>query len=252
MSKSLVRWTSCVAALTVALFVGQARAADLPVKSRPLAPVPAPAWSWTGFYIGAHGGGGWGTAEASLDLGSLGFPGLTGTLPLTSQGVNGYLAGVQLGYNYQMGNIVLGIEGDFSWADINGDGPCLVVITCSAKTNWIGDITGRLGFTIDRLLVYIKGGYAWADTDYSANLALGPIAISTSASDTRSGGLLGGGVEYAFMPNWTAKLEYNYIDFGNETLIFPITIPVIPLTINPAVDIDHRIHVVKVGVNYKF
>jgi outer membrane immunogenic protein len=233
--------------------IGSAQAADLPV--RPVAPhyvAPAPVWSWTGFYIGGHGGAGWGTEQANLDISSLGAGGVTGTFPVADVGTNGFLGGVQAGYNWQWNSVVFGIEGDFTGGDINGTSPCLVgFLNCTAKTNWIGDITGRLGLANDRMLIYIKGGWAWAHTDYDASLAIGPLSIAGSASATHDGGLIGAGVEYAFTPNWTAKVEYNYMDLGTNNITFPITAGG-GAGITPTINVDERIHLIKVGVNYKF
>jgi len=248
-------------------FLGMAQAADLPVKSSPYI-APAPVWSWTGFYIGGHVGGGWGTTSSTLN--SLGtpfpLPPGFGTGALSNLSSSGILGGVQLGYNYQISPLfVLGVEGDFSWADINGDGPCSVQLpffipvafSCGGTANWIGDITGRVGLAHDRLLVYLKGGWAWSDNDYnvSGTIPIGPgVSVNGSASSTRSGGLLGFGIEYAFTQNWTAKIEYNYIDFGTDTITVPTSVTGLGggLNLSPSVAIDERINLVKVGVNYKF
>src|SRR5450755_3246950 len=103
-----------------------AMAADLALKAPPPAPPPP---SWAGFYIGVNGGAGWATAANAINLGGLGV-GIAGTLPLYSQGLNGYLAGGQIGYNYQSENFLVGVEGDGDWSNIKGTTPCLVVFTC--------------------------------------------------------------------------------------------------------------------------
>lgn len=238
-------------------------AADLPFKAQP-APLPAPIYSWTGLYLGAHGGAGWGTIESSVDIGAtlagLGIPGLAATLPVSSHNINGFLAGGTLGYNYQMGNFLVGLEGDISWADIDGTGPCLVAFACTTKVNWMADVTGRIGvLATERLLVYAKGGVAFANTDYtfgnSFSAGGATIALTGKLNDTRVGGLFGFGAEYAFMPRWTAKVEYNYMDFGTERYNFPLTASVTgvpPATFNAVTDIDQVVHTMKVGVNYKF
>lgn len=158
--------------------IQSASAADLPVKAPPPM-VAAPFISWTGFYLGGHVGSGWGTTEASLDsLTVAGVPALlgTGSFPLASAGRNGFIGGVQAGYNWQVAPyLVVGVEGDFSWSDIKGTAPCGPsfggggVIFCHAKDNWIGDITGRIGVTVDHALLYLKGGWAWQDTDYTVS-----------------------------------------------------------------------------------
>ena len=243
-----------LAILGAVAFIGTAQAADMPIKAAPYAPAP-PVWSWTGFYIGAHGGAGWGTESATLDVGSLGIGGVTGTFPIGQTSTSGFLGGGQIGYNWQWNSIVLGIEGDFSGADISGSSACAIgLLNCKATTNWVGDITGRLGFAHDRMLVYLKGGWAWANTDYDANLALAGLSISGSASDTHSGGLLGAGIEYAFLPHWTAKIEYNYIDLGSDTFAFPVTASAggAAITVTPNISVEEKINIMKFGVNYKF
>lgn len=240
-----------------------AQAADLPFKAQPALP-PAPILSWTGLYLGVHGGAGWGTVESSVDIGAtlagLAIPGLAATLPVSSHNINGFLAGGTVGYNYQMGNFVLGVEGDISWADIKGTGPCLVAFNCTTKVNWMADVTGRIGvLATERLLVYAKGGVVFADTDYTFGNSFSAGGVTTALTgklnDTRVGGLFGFGAEYAFMPRWTAKAEYNYMDFGTERYNFPVTASVTgvpPATFNAVTDINQVVHTMKVGVNYKF
>jgi outer membrane immunogenic protein len=242
-----------------ALTFGAAQAADMSVPFK-AAPMLAPAWSWTGFYIGANFGAGWGTTEASANLGPLGAvlgTPVVATLPVTSQTLNGFVGGFQAGYNWQFGSWVLGLEGDFDWSGLEGTAPCLVVLACNVKHEWFADITGRLGVVaIDKALIYVKGGVVWADNKTSAGNAatIGGLAIAanTSANNTLTGGLLGLGAEYGFLPNWSAKLEYNFMDFGKTTTNYTIittpaaAIPAIPVTTNDFV------HVIKGGINYRW
>ena len=144
-----------LATTSLSLFAAQGvSAADLGIKAPPLAP-PLP--TWTGFYLGGHVGAGWGTIESEANAGPaitaiVGSPiGLS--IPVSSQGVNGFLGGVQGGYNWQTGIVVLGVEGDFTWTGIEGNAPCIVLFNCRAKTDWMADITGRLGVTVDKALV---------------------------------------------------------------------------------------------------
>lgn len=248
--------------------VQSASAADLPVKAAPPVAYVAPI-NWTGFYFGGHVGSGWGTTEASLDsLTVSGFPVLppgTGGFPLASAGRNGFIAGVQAGYNWQLSPfLVVGLEGDFSWSDVKGTSPCGpgfggTVFSCRAEDNWIGDITGRIGVTVDHALLYLKGGWAWQDTDYtvsSVSFGGGPGLLAT-ASNTHDGGLLGAGVEYQFMQHWSAKIEYNYIDFRSNhvnaigTAPFgPCAAPTCPLAATATV--TEPLHLIKAGFNYRF
>jgi outer membrane immunogenic protein len=257
------RYVSALLASTaIAIAATQmASAADLPVKSRYVPPPAPPPFSWTGFYIGGHGGAGWGTAESTLtgiDVGGFSVSGLN--VPWSSHNINGWLAGATVGYNWQVNPwLVLGIEGDWTWADLEGTTPCGVanIFGCKTKVNWTADLTGRVGFAVDRALIYAKGGVVWADTDYSFNFLGSSIPgfdISGSTSDTRVGGMLGAGIEYAFLPNWSAKIEYNFMDFGTASESLPVTISGVggapPITAHA--DINQQIHVVKIGVNYRF
>ncbi len=231
-------------AILSALITGSALAADMAVKAPMYA--PAPAYSWTGFYVGAHVGGSWGTTDAALD------PGLFGpfSIPLGSGTTNGLLGGGQIGYNYQVGGFVLGVQGDIAAIDNKGSvhpifffGPASLA---SAKSNWLATVTGRVGgVVLDKILVYVKGGGAWLNRDYS--LTDPGFPISVSQNNTRFGWTLGLGTEYAFNRNWTGFVEYDYLDFGNKSIAFtnPFVAPV-PVTIGD------RLHVVKAGVNYKF
>ena len=131
---------------------------------------------------------------------------------------------------------------------------------------WIGDITGRVGVTVgDRGLVYIKGGAAWADTNYTAgqNLTVGGLGaagvVNGSVSNTRFGGVLGAGIEYGFMPGWSAKLEYDYFDFGKTNLNMPMTATGAIAGVgggtarfNLPINVNQQVHTIRVGANYHF
>ena len=201
-----------------------ASAADLPIRKAP--PPPPPVFSWTGFYVGAHLGGAWGTTEVTLTsaVSRRLPPDVLGgfSISVSQTQTNGFLGGVQGGSNWQFALwAVIGVEAQFSWTDLKGTSPCVVVLACSTDHDWITTLAGRFGVTYDRLLLYVKGGVAWSKATYSATLNLGPIIASTSVSDTRSGWMFGTGLEYAFWGNWSAKIEYNYINFRNEDYNFP-------------------------------
>jgi outer membrane immunogenic protein len=218
-------------------------------------PLKAPAYiappsNWSGFYIGINGGAGWGTAASSVDLDALGLGGgVTGSIPIASHELNGFLGGGQIGYNWQSGNVVFGVEGDADWADIEGTAPCIVVLSCSAKINWTADATARLGvLPMSNVLVYVKGGVAWAGVNDNLS-AFG--LVSGSLSTTKTGGLLGIGTEYLFAPHWTAKIEYNYTDFGSHSDSFTITEAGVG-SITVPVSTTLQLHTVKAGINYHF
>ncbi len=222
-------------------------AADMPVKARGVSPVPY-ALNWTGFYVGAHVGAGWGTSEQSnYTVGG-------GPVPAGNDqvNVNGFLGGLQGGYNYQMNPwLVVGVEGDITWTDIKGTNGCLAPIVgglnCGGKAKWTGDVAARLGFASGNALFYVKGGIAWVNADYTISRVPAPLSATTNT--TRAGALLGMGVEYAFDRNWTAKLEYNYIDLQNKTISYNTT-PIFGAV--ATADSRTNINLVKFGVNYRF
>jgi len=167
------------------------------------------------------------------------------------------LAGGQIGYNWQFNSWLLGIEADGSWADIEGSGICnstVFFLNCSAKTDALFTVTGRVGFAADKALVYFKGGYAAAHDQFTiSNVALPPLgtAFSSSLTDWRDGWTIGMGLEYMFMPAFSAKVEYDFMDFGTTRYNFPATTGILPATFTNWDD-QQRLHVMKFGVSYHF
>jgi outer membrane immunogenic protein len=184
-----------------------ARAADLPtVKGPPPAPAPAyVSYSWTGFYIGGQLGGAWNDSSWSTAPGMLPFPafGTPGS---------GFLYGGQAGYNYQIGQFVLGAEGDLSGLALTGDNQCsnAVGTTCQTTQDWLGSIRARAGFAIDRLLIYGDGGVAFTDYHFAETVGV----LQSWGRGSWTGWTLGLGAEYALTDHITAGVEYNYYDFG--------------------------------------
>jgi outer membrane immunogenic protein len=239
----------CVAAAALSV---SANAADLAVKARP---APDPVWSWTGFYIGGHVGAGWGTTETTLTSFSGGPPGAF-DVPIAQNSRSGFLGGGQVGYNYQSGWAVFGVQGDIAGMDVKGTTPCISTIACTSKSDWLATVSGRVGGVIgDRTLVYIKGGGAWLHTNQSATVSagiggIGGITQLTSASSTSAGWLLGMGTEYAFSRNWTGFLEYDYMDFQAKNVALPLGVLAPGAVINASV--VNKLSIAKAGVNYKF
>jgi outer membrane immunogenic protein len=211
-----------------------ARAADIPPQV-PTARAPAVylplAFNWTGFYIGAHGGWGW----ARFRGGSLG----------TTDTVNGdgALGGGQLGFNYQVGSWVFGGEADMSYADIKhreeffgGFG--------QAKIDRLTTAAARIGYAFDRTLLYGKFGGAWTREKWDFGLLGG----TATASENRAGWLAGVGLEHAITNNWSAKIEYNYLDMGTRTVNLATAGG---LATTPA-NVGLSVQTVKLGVNYRF
>lgn len=214
-----------------------ANAADMPVKAPP-APAPPPAFSWTGFYLGGEVGGVW--SHGSL------FDSLHGFDVSTSH--NGFIGGGDVGFDYQFNTFVVGIESNFDWTSLSATGAGVVVpgvgtLQGSANTKSIVTVAGRFGLAWNQLLFYGKAGVGWVDnTATITNLTTGG---SVSASNTRAGGLLGAGAEWAFNPNWSAKVEYNHINLDSFTFSGPI-FPGDTWTAHRNVD------TLMVGLNYRF
>jgi outer membrane immunogenic protein len=246
MRKLIVAWFG-IAALAAAL--RPAAAADLPMIYRPQQTYVI--FTWTGFYFGVHGGGGWGQKEVTAAPFPVGG-GINFVQSAVTANPSGWIAGAQIGANYQVGSWVFGFEADGGGADLSGNATCshslvgIVTVTanCSAKVNSLGTVAGRLGIALDRMLVYGKGGGAWANDQYQLNSAL----LAFNANETRWGWMVGAGVEYSFTDTWSAKIEYNYLDFGTRAIRFTDTTGLFNLDTN----ISERIHVVKAGINYRF
>jgi outer membrane immunogenic protein len=253
----------CVA--TAALLAGLAQtasAADLPFKA---APAVAPAgYDWSGLYVGGHVGGGWSSNDFSDPaLGIIGT--LLGVPAVQTTNSSGFLGGIQGGWNYQIGRLVVGTEVDLSWADINGTSstsfaPLIAPGTSfnrslTANTDWTGSATVRLGYARDHWMFYSKGGAAFAHTAYTDNWTATAGAVTVpffagTGAQTRVGWTLGTGVEWAFLNNWSAKLEYDYMDFGSKTV--PINGSVGPIPLSFSVVNSQAISEVKLGLNYRF
>ncbi|MBN8982474.1 MAG: porin family protein [Rhizobiales bacterium] len=167
------------------------------------APMVAPAFTWTGFYLGAHGGYGWGRMTGSDPA---------GVMPDSTVDTKGGVAGGQIGYLYQIGALVLGVEGSYAWADIK-QSMALGAGTATVKNDYIATVAGRAGYALDRALIYGKGGVAFTRDMADATDGLGG---SSTGRFSRTGYVVGGGLEYAFLPNWSARVEYNYLGFGSQ------------------------------------
>jgi outer membrane immunogenic protein len=217
-------------------------AADLPTKA-PIFAAQA-TYNWTGFYLGAHVGAGW--ASDVWDASS--FINLGEPLHLGAGSASGFLGGVQAGVNYQIDAMVFGLEADASWAQISGEA-CNTIqgaVHCTSAANRFGTVTGRFGIAADRALVYLKGGAAWLHDEHTLSI-LG--ALDTTVSGNRWGWTAGAGIEYALTRNWSAKLEYDFMDFGTQQHLFVTTLVG---TLNSTIAVKEQIQTAKFGLNYKF
>jgi outer membrane immunogenic protein len=199
--------------------LGQAAfAADLAQRVEPLAPVPyLPAFSWTGFYLGGELG--WLKTDPKYTTGAL----LLGAPFVVTSGSdkNGLSYGILAGYNYQVGQLVLGMEadvqgwtvGEIRYTAITGD-------FLTAHSKWGGSIRGRLGFAADRALLYVAGGAAFVSTETSIPFT----GISVGGNDVRVGWTVGAGVDYAITNDWFTGLEYRYSQYETKSFVYPIPI----------------------------
>jgi outer membrane immunogenic protein len=218
----------CSALIGLMALTGTAAAADL------ARPVPAPyykappayvAYNWSGFYVGINGGGAWGTSKWDLNGG---------------RNISGGLVGGTVGYNYQFGQAVFGVEGDIDWADINGTSSnATCPFGCKTSDSWLATVRGRLGYAADRFMPFVTGG-----------LAVGDIRAQTpgfgTQSDTNAGWTLGGGLEAALSQNWTVKAEYLYVDLGKMNC---------GLNCGGGLTTDNvtfHTNILRAGLNYKF
>jgi outer membrane immunogenic protein len=212
--------------------LGQASAADMgrPVYRTPPQPVyVAPVYNWTGFYAGANGGYGWGNTNWSA-LGS-------------NFDTSGGLFGGQLGYNWQFGQFVYGLEGDIDWSDIHGNSfvnafaGCAGNV-CTTRNNFLSTARGRVGYALDRWLPYVTGGLAVGNIETTT-------PFTTGVNQTNAGWTIGAGLEYALAPNWTAKVEYLYVNLGSTSCGGACGFPL-------GNNIDFTTNVVRGGVNFHF
>jgi outer membrane immunogenic protein len=210
------------------LFAGSSLAADMaarmPMKAPPLV---SPAINWSGFYIGAMGG--FAHEDAT-------------TVNGVDLSLQGGFAGGTLGYNWQFGQWVVGLEADAAWADIKESATALGIALDVRVRSW-GTARGRVGMAFDTVLLYATGGYAWMDN--SIDIAIPALLLSVSDSNVHHGWTVGAGIEWMFAPKWSFKAEYLYRDFGSENY-FNTALP--PGFASGSI----AFHSGQVGVNYHF
>ena len=255
------------AVMVTAALTAPGWAADLGARTFTKAPALAPVSNWSGLYVGGNLGYGWG--DGNTDFSFLPSPEAfelnNSTLGARSTGVTG---GAQLGYNWQIGSLVTGLEADIQGSDIKGSArgtPTVVgtaipvpafVLSSEQKLSWFGTVRGRLGVTVTPdLLLYGTGGLAYGHVDASANTQGFDTGVLTlefpaSVSKTKVGWTAGAGAEWMFARNWSAKLEYLYVDLGSESAIGDLTPG------NPVFKVGYnwrfRENIARVGVNYHF
>ena len=241
-------WLAAVGVMALGV-AAPASAADLAPrpynKAPPPAPYVAPIYDWTGFYIG--GNGGWGESHNCVD-----FFDRTG-LDFASgcRGRSGGLVGGQLGYRWQSGYWVFGLEAQGDWADLSNTRISLInpAFSTQTKTDGIGLFTGQIGYAWNASLLYFKGGAAVTSNRFSIldTLSGGELA---AASSTRWGGTVGVGWEYGFAPNWSVGVEYDHLFMGNANNSFSVVNPISAAFLNDRVTQD--VDLVTLRFNYRF
>ena len=215
-------------------FAAPAAAADLPARTYTKAPAytaPQAVYNWTGFYIGGNIGGAFAGGNSLEGSGGR------------------FMGGVQGGADYQFANNwVIGAEAQYDWLSNNNNGgvtfPAGTLVT--ANTNQIGSVTGRLGYAWGPTLLYAKGGYAFRDNSLGVTDGAGtPLAFATTGNRD-DGYTVGAGLEYMFAPNWSAKVEYQYYNFGNTTFAAGSPVDLVGTRFH------NDEHTVKAGLNYRF
>jgi len=252
--KTLLKATVAAIAL---LSAGASLAADL--RGRGVLP-PAPElptfYNWSGVYIGGHAGGGqqrncWISSRSTVGSGPSPGPASTSTGGEGCHRDTDVVSGGQVGVNWQSGPVVLGAEASGSWSNLKGSGASggFPLFTNETRTDAIGLFTGRLGVAWNNALIYVKGGAAWTNNEYRSFPTTSPAALST-ARDTRWGWTAGGGFEYGFAPRWSVAVEYDFIDTGAESEVFPsgTVCGTTPCTSR----IDQHIHMATLRLNYRF
>jgi outer membrane immunogenic protein len=233
-------------------------AADMALKAPP---PPPPVWSWTGWYAGVNIGGSFGRDRDSSSYGVPAVP-----FASTSSNLDGVIGGGQIGYNLQSGSIVYGLEADIQGSSERGSSsssntvpaggflalafPITGTLSDTEKLPWFGTVRGRLGLLASPTwLLYATGGLAYGEIRSNETLTVGVGSAATSFNTTRAGWTLGGGVEGVVSGNWTAKIEYLYMDFGTFNNTFP-GLGVVFAPVNLSTHVTDNI--VRVGLNYHF
>ena len=210
-----------LASVAVVTLMGAANAADMRRQAMPTKAVPyVQMYNWTGVYVGINGGYGFGDSRFATPVATGDF------------NTRGGMVGATVGYNWQAGQTVFGLEGDLDWSNVRGNTTCGIGLSCETRNNWLGTARGRVGYAFDRFMPYVTGGLAVGGVKNA-------ITGAGESSTTKAGYALGGGVEAALAGPWTAKVEYLYADLGRTSA---------PL----GSDVRSKTNTVRAGVNYRF
>ena len=213
--------------------------ADLPIYTKAPA-VATPMYDWSGFYVGVFGGGGLGNHNLNNANGPAGFANFT-----VNYESKGALGGGEAGYNWQSGNIVLGVEGDAFWSSFKGDDAAQALGAIDAtKLRWGATLRGRGGIAVDRLMLFFTGGWAYGEFLHTDTDLVNGFGIDQFSAN-RSGLTAGGGIAYAITDSLIGKVEYRYFDFGRYVRAAPLN-GQLPYTV------DNTYSVVTLGLDFKF
>jgi outer membrane immunogenic protein len=253
-----------LAVFVLAVSAVSASAADLAPRPYTKAPPPVvAAYDWSGFYIGANGGGAWSRKcwdvdPYTIDIGVI--PAFTVSGPEGCHTASGATAGGQIGYRWQQAAWVFGLEAQGNWAGLTGSNPSQVAVFSGfgnrTKIDAIGLFTGQLGYAWNAFLLYAKGGAAVARDRYESFLTapLGPLPagfVSSRGNETRWGGAAGIGGEYSFTPNWSVALEYDHLFMGGSDVRMTYD-PAFVAALNHSEHIHQDVDMVTARINYRF
>jgi outer membrane immunogenic protein len=264
--------------VTLALGAVPASAADMAARPYTKAPVMAvdPGYNWSGFYVGLNGGGAWGREDNTF-VGNGVFT-APGAFPLTSAFITAnqqdsrqgrFTGGVQAGYNWQMANWLIGVEGDINYIERKNygfasvgvvPGTATTVVSTSSTPEWFATLRGRAGFLVaPTFLLYGTGGVAFTENRGNQNIVVTTVGTpgfftNNNNSDTRIGWTAGAGGEWGFAPNWSAKVEYLHVQFERQSDNVLFTGPNAVGLAGAAATISRRqeLDIVRAGINYRF
>lgn len=226
-------WGGLSALASIAVGMGAANAADVRV---PVYKVPSPVIlsDWAGFYLGVHGGYGFGDSSFLANVSANNGPDVPTTVGVKPKGG---LGGGHIGYNWQFGSVVVGLEGDFDGAAINGSNTSFSNTVPSLKTDELASARGRLGYAVlPDLLAYGTGGFGWAHSVFNGGAGAG---FNGDESLSQIGWTAGAGLEYKYSGDWMVRVEYLHYSFGDKTL-------------SDVANIKEDLNVVRAGIGYKF
>lgn len=232
-------------AITCSLVIVSGAPAAAEPRWPSIEPAYPPIMDWTGFYIGLNGGFGSAHAMASGPIGGVNVS--------ASQDLTGAIGGGQIGFNWQTGPVVLGIEADAQFANQRKDevlcpaSICGTDVTLKDEVKSFATLRGRAGFVVERFLIYATGGLAYVELHSTLSAAVGGATVDLGGwSDTRAAWTAGGGVEFQVDRHWSTKFEYLYMDTGN----FQASVSALGVTLNPTLRVSDQI--IRAGLNYRF